>query len=231
MLIDTDKTIIGYGGRLLKHPYRMVQFYFPADAIREEVYKRTSVLGKYRTNKDGQSLFDLYTLSQDEASTFDMLLRQAADELNLVLQPFMLRDTESFIYRRDFITASPGLPISVSPGDYVKDLSGNLFRAETPTDTTHLADPEAFTPLSEDVSRSVHFIVKRPANTLPVMLPSVDTAMLEFLVLYIIWQWLLLIESGDGKAQVYGQLFQTARENVRYKMNLCHKKTQSGHPF
>lgn len=243
MLIDThhgleahitskEGTIFGDARHgLLKHPFRLVQFVYPVADLREEVYKRTSVLGKYRLNKEGKSLFDLYTLSQDEASTFDMLLRQAADEVALLLQPFMLNSIESYIFNRDYINDN-GLCVSVFKGDYVRAVSGDMYVAKTDGDTTQLSDPEIFSPVPAVLPRSVHYIVKRPVNTLSNMDTPVDNAIMEALVLYIIWQWLMLIEEGNGnKAQLYGQLWQEARTNVKLKMNLCHKKTQSGHPF
>lgn len=230
MIIDTNKTVLGYGGLRLKHPFRVVEFYYPIETIKEEVYKRTSIIGKFRANKEGQSLFDLYSLSSDDLETFMMLLRQAADDIAQVLQPFMGPD-ECYIFNRDFITASPGLPVSVSKGDYVKDLSGRIYKAISDSDTEHLTDENAFQTLSADVTRSVHYILHRPVNTLPNMLTNVDSAILEAIVLYIIWQWLLLVENGDGKAQSYGIMWQTARTNVAYKMNLARRKTTPGHPF
>lgn len=68
--------------RSLREPKRFVHYYYPLDDLAEEIYKRTSVIGKHRKDKEsGESRLDEIALTQDEIETFDFLAQDAAHEV------------------------------------------------------------------------------------------------------------------------------------------------------
>lgn len=73
----------------LRHPYRVIHYYYPIDGIAEEVYKRTSVIGKTRRTKDGKSLMSDIALTPDEREEFMSLCRNASTEVYSVIEPFI----------------------------------------------------------------------------------------------------------------------------------------------
>ncbi len=62
-------------------PSHIVNFYYPISEIKNNVYRRTSQIGKHRFNeKTGENLLDQIALTDDEMETFYELCRQSSAE-------------------------------------------------------------------------------------------------------------------------------------------------------
>lgn len=85
--------------RRLREPKRFVHYYYPLSALREEVYKRTSLIGKHRANKDGNAnRLDDVALTQDESDAFDYIASDAAHEVFEKIIAYTDDKVRSFIY-------------------------------------------------------------------------------------------------------------------------------------
>lgn len=84
--------------RQLREPKRLIHYYYPLDMLREEVYKRTSMIGKYRLTKEGENTLDAMALTQDESDTFDFLAEDGAHEVFEKIIAYTDDRVRSFIY-------------------------------------------------------------------------------------------------------------------------------------
>lgn len=105
-----------YGNyRGLIYPEQIVHYFYPITqapiipspippappstlSLFDEVYKRTSMIGKYAFTKEGANLLDLIALSPDEYDTFYQFCREAANEVFSVVYPYMNKNVESFFF-------------------------------------------------------------------------------------------------------------------------------------
>lgn len=84
--------------RQLREPKRLIHYYYPLDMLREEVYKRTSMIGKYRLTKEGENMLDATALTQDESDTFDFLAEDGAHEVFEKIIAYTDDKLRSFLY-------------------------------------------------------------------------------------------------------------------------------------
>ena len=84
--------------RRLREPKRFVHYYYPLDDLREEVYKRTSMIGKHTTNDDGSNRLDSIAFTQDEAEQFEYIVNDGAHEIFEKIIAYTDDRVRSFIY-------------------------------------------------------------------------------------------------------------------------------------
>lgn len=84
--------------RRLREPKRFVHYYYPLDDLREEVYKRTSMIGKHTTNDDGSNRLDSIAFSQDEDEQFEYIVNDGAHEIFEKIIAYTDDRVRSFIY-------------------------------------------------------------------------------------------------------------------------------------
>lgn len=208
--------------KMLKRPFRIVQYYYPIADLMEEVYSRTSRVARHTPLKDGGSQFDKATLSPDEKETFDELCVKAANEVAAVMMPFMLKTSKSYLYNKGYVTQG-----EVKAGEYAM-ADGVLYMALKDSDVLNIGTND-FETLDADVSYSVHFITKKYIDIFDNNLQIVDTSVREMIVSYIMAEWF-----GDTLPERYEQYaikYDKAREDLRYNLNAAEKTVRRGHPF
>lgn len=67
--------------RPLKYPFLYMHYYYPLANLAEDVFAETSVIGKHRYDNNGVHQLERYALSKDERYTFDMLAKNAAQDV------------------------------------------------------------------------------------------------------------------------------------------------------
>ncbi len=80
---DYEREAMDEFGRrlLLKEPKRFIHYFYPFSDLQDKVYMRTSLIGKHRKTKEGEHLLDDIALTKDEQETFDMLIKDASEEV------------------------------------------------------------------------------------------------------------------------------------------------------
>lgn len=208
--------------RMLKRPFRIVQYYYPIADLMEEVYSRTARVARHTPTKEGGSQFDKATLSSDEKETFDELCVKAANEAATVMMPFMPQTARAYLYDKGYVTSGP-----VNAGEYAM-VNGELYMAWVNSDTSRVATDD-FEKLDADVSHSVHFISKKYIDVFDNNPQITDTSIREMIVSYIMAEWF-----GDTLPERYEQYvakYHKAREDMRYNLNATERTIRTGHPF
>lgn len=223
MHIEYSKIVIGYGGRMLKRPYRVVEYYYPIEELREELYKRTSIFGKYQADKDGKSEFERITLSADEGAMADVLMRQAADDVAMVCEPFTIAGEMSYEYDEKAVESG-----AVRRWGLCRGADGTVYRAVV-DGVVEDAPGDCFEEVPETMVGSIHFVMKKGLETYGNTVELTDKALWEMMTMYVMWQW-MLIASPERAAQ-YETMYQAARKIAIYKLNMCNKKSAAVHPF
>ena len=227
----------------LRTPVRVVHYYYPLSMLEEEVYKRTSYIGKHRTDaveSAGSNMLDAVALTRDERPMFLTLCRDAADEVYRLIEPFVYDPRTSFFFNEEgtavkYIEGAGG-GISIRKGDWVE------YHADSQTDTftlyialrdtttdTPISDTSAFAPADADTRRSVHYIIGKPAWVLENSVQSTDHNIQEALIAHILWKWLSIVLPGEAAA--YAAQFDERCLRVRTSLNSHHRMSVTSHPF
>lgn len=82
----------------LKDPYYLVHYYYPIKDIFDNVYKLTSLIGKTRRDKNGNTMLDAMALSEDEMDYFNDFCREGADEVYKNIYAYMDNRFKSYFY-------------------------------------------------------------------------------------------------------------------------------------
>lgn len=208
--------------RILKRPFRIMQYYYPIAELQEEIYKRSSILARHTPSQNG-SQFDKATLSTDEKETFDELCQKAADEVAVVLQPFLPLAERAYLYDKGYI-----VPVnSVPAGEYAL-VGGTLYMALVDSHTSNVGTKD-FEELTENVSHTVHFICKKYIDVYENSVQSTDRAIREMLLAYIMKEWTSI--ALPERYTQYAEKYEEAREKLRFSINNLIKPVRQGHIF
>lgn len=234
MIIESNKGLMAFGycpvaddyahgqGKILKKPFRIVQYAFRIAELQEEVYGRTASVARHTPTKDGVSQFDKGTLSVDERETFDRLCKQAANEVARVVMPFLPNAGRAYLYDIGYVTRGP-----VKAGGYAMS-GGKLYMALVDSDVSRTGTDE-FEELDGDVSLSAHFICRKAIDVFENSLQLTEESIREMLVLYVMKEWF-----GDvlpERWEQYTAKYEKAREDLRYNLNMMDRPVRGGHPF
>lgn len=101
------EAVLGNGVRCgLRVPFRVLHYYYPLSLIRDEVYRRTSLLGKHRRDKDGATLLDDLVLSVDDDVSFMRLCRAASEAVLGKLMPYTRRGVRCYFFDDALLSVS-----------------------------------------------------------------------------------------------------------------------------
>lgn len=91
---------------LLKRAETIVTISYSLSEIQEEVKKRTSYLGKFRSTEQAAHLLDLIAMTKDETDLFQSLVQTAATEVYACFAAFTGNKDSQFVYDVNMDTLS-----------------------------------------------------------------------------------------------------------------------------
>lgn len=103
---SAENTTHGYDSktkqlRPLRVPFRLLHYVYQIETIANEVYKRTSLIGKHRRTEQGVHLLDAYALTADDKPMFDSMCHEAAAAVYEKMLGFSPNENNSFLYNED----------------------------------------------------------------------------------------------------------------------------------
>ncbi len=221
----------------LKYPLQILHYYYPINIISEEVYKRTSMIGKYAYTKEGVNLLDRLSLSPDEYDIFLQLCREASDDIYQVCFPFLAPDVDSFRFNHTSSTidyAQKG--ITFVAGDYIEVLditTGErtaLYVALKNGNTNDsLLDTSVFVKVDVDLRESVHYLIHKPSWVDSNSISSTDAVLFDCLCSYIMYKWFVIC--SPERAEYYLSDYNNKRINLSMLLNQNGKMSVVSHPM
>lgn len=179
-------------------------FTYPREDIFEEVYKRTSIIGKHRTNKEGtQNMLNTLALTKDDDDIFESFLYDAAARVFECFTAFTKRHTGSYL-----CLAESGINVFDEAKAYAVDdkvvYSGKVYICINAKQalTSWIASDWKELPDYFYTDNRVTYVVEYvyPFNSNYVQ--PIGNAIYEAIVNYIIYKWFLIVWTG-GEAPIH----------------------------
>lgn len=171
----------------------VLHLWYKLDMVREEIEKRTSVLGKLRRTEEAQHLLDLIAMTEDEKPMFLPFAKAAMSDVFEILAAHMPKHEKALWWREGQETAVfsddpalPSPPVKYYAGQYV-EYNGNLYMAIEDGDSDDFATK--IVP-SEDYRDSIHYGILWNCSSNINAVEPLDVSVFEAIVARIIYKWL-----------------------------------------
>ena len=210
----------------------VIEFTYSIEDVFEAVKMHTAIRAKTIRTKEGIAMIDDYTITNDERTWFDAVLKQGASRVHNVLTPLHKNLSLSFIYNEGVVIVPYVWNSFYLLGTYVRGNSGGdnssdddvyLSLSEIPVSNgsmpnNFLHDPTKWqlqSPLV-DTKGHVTYLIESNENIPESAYQMIDNCITEALQLYILKQWYKIVglmEEVGLKEQEYTECVLKIRSN------------------
>ena len=209
----------------------VIEFTYSIEDVFEAVKMHTAIRAKTIRTKEGIAMIDDYTITNDERTWFDAVLKQGASRVHNVLTPLHKNLSLSFIYNEGVVIVPYNITAAYPLGTYVRGNDGrdgssdddvykslSFIPASNLQHNNILTNPDKWelqSPLV-DTKGHVTYLIESNENIPESAYQMIDNCITEALQLYILKQWYKIVglmEEVGLKEQEYTECVLKIRSN------------------
>ena len=194
-----------------------IVFAYDCEKIYEEVFKRTSYIGKSRTNEQGQHLLDLIALTKDDCSVFHPFLHDAAARIFVSFEAFTKNSTGNYLVHECSGISAYDSECIYSINDRVIR-AGKIWQLKTETATGKF-DITQWVVLPDFfyTDGKVIFVAEKKEWWNENFFHPIENLIFEALVHYIIYRWFMIVFPSE--AAFYKSEFERYNGDIGKQLN------------